>query len=322
MRHFKKSDDDLLPTASPLMRYRFIYHHAATWPVRRQCQLLGVSASGYYAWAGRPAPPAAPAPAWQQAAQQLFDAHPGRYGTRRLQAALAQQQASRPAPAPTESGAVGRDRLRRWLRQSGQQALCTRPPAPRPRTTQPDATARCAPNRLAEAPAPTAPNQIWQGDITYLPLASGAWVYLAAWRDAYSRTVVGWQVSATMTTDLVLDALRRAVAVRQPAAGLLVHADRGCQYTSRPFAKYLTEHKFIASCSRTGNPYDNALVESGWSTLKTELLPRQAVFADLAEARAEVEYYLGTYYNTQRLHSAIGYRTPTQFEQLPSPPNQ
>lgn len=300
------------------MRYRFIHQHAAAWSVRRQCQLLGVSASGYYAWAARPVPTAAPPPAWQQAAQQLFDAHAGRYGTRRLRAALAQQQANREAPA--QALAVGRDRLRRWLRETGQRALCTRPLAPRPRTTQPDPTARCAPNRLAQAPAPTAPNQIWQGAITYLPLASGGWAYLAAWRDAYSRAVVGWNVSAMMSTDLVLDALRRAVAVRQPAAGLLVHADRGCQCTSRPFTTYLTGQKFVASCSRTGN-YDNALVESGWSTLKTELLPGQAVFADLAEARAEVEYYLGTYYNTQRLHSAIGYRTPTQFEQLPKPPN-
>lgn len=298
------------------MRYAFIYQHTAQWPVRRQCRLLGVSASGYYAWAARPAPPVAPAPAWQRAAQQLFDAHSGRYGTRRLQAALTQQQ------TPAASFAVGRDRLRRWLRETGQRALCTRPPTPRPRTTQPDPAARCAPNRLADAPAPTAPNQIWQGDITYLPLASGGWAYLAAWRDAYSRAVVGWSVDATMTTDLVLDALQRAVAVRQPAEGLLVHADRGCQYTSRPCTRYLTAQKFVASCSRTGNPYDNALVESGWSTLKTELLPGQAVFADLAEARAEVEYYLGTYYNTQRIHSAIGYRTPTQFEQIPTHPNQ
>lgn len=301
------------------MRYRFIDQHAAQWPVRRQCQLLGVSASGYYAWVRRPAPPARPAPAWQQAAQQLFDAHAGRYGTRRLRAALAQQQAQQQSPAA--SIAVGRDRLRRWLRQTGQRALCTRPLAPRPRTTQADPAVRCAPNRLADAPAPTAPNQIWQGDITYLPLASGEWVYLAAWRDAYSRAVVGWQVSATMTTDLVLDALRRAVAVRRPPAGLLVHADRGSQYTSRPFTAYLTQQHFVASCSRTGNPYDNALVESGWSTLKTELLPGQAVFTDLTEARAEVEYYLGTYYNTQRLHSAIGYRTPLQFEQLPKKSN-
>lgn len=238
------------------------------------------------------------------------------------QAKGAQTQAQAQAQAQAESLAVGRARLRTWLRQTGRRALCTRPPAPRPRTTQPDPAARCAPNRLAQAPAPTAPNQIWQGDITYLPLADGSWAYLAAWRDAYPRAVVGWNVSATMTTDLVPDALRRAVAVRQPAAGLLVHADRGCQYTSRPFATYLSAQQFVASCSRTGNPYDNALVESGWSTLNTELLPGQAVFAELTEARAEVEDYLGTCYNTQRLHSAIGYRTPTQFEQQHTHPNQ
>lgn len=284
------------------MRYAFIRQYAPQWPVRRQCRLLDVSASGYYTWLVRPTPLPAPAPCWQVAAQALFDAHAGRYGTRRLRAALSQPPQTE---SESESVAVGRDRLRRWLRETGQRALCTRPPLPRPRTTQPDPLARCAPNRLAAAPPPTAPNQIWQGDITYLPLACGGWAYLAAWRDAYSRAVVGWKVDATMTTDLVLDALRRAVAVRQPAEGLLVHADRGCQYTSHAFTKYLTEQKFVASCSRTGNPYDNALVESGWSTLKTELLPHQAAFADLAEATTEIEYYLGTYYNTQRLHSAI-----------------
>ncbi len=306
------------------MRYAFISSHTPQWPVRRQCRLLGMSASGYYAWAVRPAPLAVPAPAWQQAAQQHVDAHAGRYGTRRLRAALAEQQtqALTQALTQTESVAVGRDRLRRWLRQTGQQALCTRPPVPRPRTTQPDPAARCAPNRLADAPPPTAPNQIWQGDITYLPLANGGWAYLAAWRDAYSRAVVGWKVDETMRTDLVLDALRRAVAVRQPAEGLLVHADRGCQYISHAFTDYLADAKFVASCSRTGNPYDNALVESGWSTLKTELLPHNAVFEDVQQAREEVEYYLGTYYNTLRLHSAIGYLTPTQFEHQPTTPNQ
>ena len=110
--------------------------------------------------------------------------------------------------------------------------------------------------------APQWPVRLWQG-ITYLPLACGGWAYLAAWRDACSRAVVGWNAGETMTTDLVLDALRRAVAVRQPEAGLLVHADCGCQYTSRSFPHYLAEHKFVVSCSRTGNPYDNALVESG-----------------------------------------------------------
>ena len=247
------------------MRYAFIFHHAPTWPVRRQCHLLGVSPSGYYAWSRRPPSPPGPVPAWQRAAQQLFDEHAGRYGTRRLRAALAQQAAAQP-PLPV----VGRARLRRWLRASGQQALCTRPPTPRPRTTQADPLARCAPNLLMNSAPPTAPNQIWQGDITYLPLASGGWAYLAAWRDAYSRTVVGWQVRATMTSELVLEALRRAVAVRPPAAGLLVHADRGSQYTSHAFGDYLRDRQFVASCSRTGNPYDNALVESGWSTRRCE----------------------------------------------------
>ncbi len=154
-------------------------------------------------------------------------------------------------------------------------------------------------------PTPTAANQIWLGDITYLPLASGGWAYLAAWRDAHSRAVMGLNVDERMTTDLCLT----PCAAPWPCA-------------SHAFTQYLTEQKFVASCSRTGNPYDNALVESGWSTLKPELLPQQAVFEDVQLAREEIEYYLGTYYNSLRLHSAIGYRTPTQFEQQFTPPTQ
>lgn len=112
------------------------------------------------------------------------------------------------------------------------------------------------------------------------------------------------------------------MAVRQPEPGPPVHAARGYHCTGRPVATYLTEQKFVASYSRTGNPYDNALVQSGWVTRRTDLPPGQAVFAELVEARAEVEYYLGTCYNTQRLHLAIGYRTPNQFEHQRAPPNQ
>jgi putative transposase len=288
-----------------MKRFAFIALHAPYWPVRQQCRLLGVSPSGYYAWQKR-APEAAIEPAlvaWQVAAQRVFTTHAGRYGQRRLRAQLRR-----------EGHAVGRQRLRGWLSVSGLRALCTRASSQPPRTTQADPQAVAAANKLANWPAATAPNQIWMGDITYLALATGHWAYLACWRDAFSRRVVGWQVSESLHTDLILTAFTRAVAVCQPPPGLLVHADRGSQYTSEAFTTLLNRTQAIASLSRPGNPYDNALAESGWSTLKTELLPRGACFADLEEARLELAEYLDHYYNTQRLHSALGYCTPLEVE--------
>ena len=239
------------------------------------------------------------------AAQRVFSTHAGRYGQCRLRAQLRR-----------EGHAVGRQRLRGWLIASGLRALCTRTVSRSPRITQADPQAIAAANKLATWPAATAPNHIWVGDITYLALvpATGQWAYLACWRDASSRRVVGWHVSESLHMDLILNAFNRAVAVCQPPPGLLVHADRGSQYTSDAFTQFLDRTQAIASLSRPGNPYDNALAESGWSTLKTELLPRGACCADLEEARFELAEYLDHYDNTQRLHSALGYCTPLEIE--------
>ena len=288
-----------------MQRFAFIALHAHRWPVRQQCQLLGVSPSGYYAWRRRaPTPAAEPAPAaWQVAAQRVFITHAGRYGQRRLRAQLRR-----------EGQEAGRQRLRGWLSSSGLRALCTRVGTRPPRTTQADPQAIAAANKLASWPAATAPNHTWVGDITYLALATGQGAYLACWRAAFSRRVVGWHVSESLPTDLILTAFNRAVAICQPPPGLLVHADRGSQCTSDAFTSLLDRTQAIASLSRPGNPYDNALAESGWRTLKTELLPRGACFADLEEARLELAEYLDHYYNTQRLHSALGYCTPLEIE--------
>ncbi len=153
------------------------------------------------------------------------------------------------------------------------------------------------------------------GDITYLPLAGGRWCYLATWRDACSRRVVGWQLDAQMPAELVTTARERALAVRQPAPGLIIHADRGAQYTSATCRACIEKAQARPSDARVGNPYDNAQAEAGWSTRKTELLLARAAFADLEEDRLEVAYYFDTYFNLDRHHSAIGYQSPHQFEQ-------
>ena len=282
-----------------MSRYVFIAACAKPWPVQVLCQVLAVSPAGYYQWRQRPA--AAPAP-WQVVAQAAFTRHARRYGTRRLRAEL-----------HAEGHAVGRYALRSWLHRAGLRALSTRPQ--RPRTTVADPAALVAENRLPGQPAPTAPNQVWVGDITYLPLLGGRWCYLATWRDACSRRVVGWHLAAQMPTELVLHALEQTLTLRQPAPGLIIHADRGSQYTSAACRARIDRAKAVPSFSRPGNPYDNAQAEASWSTLKTELLPPGTAFASLEEARLEVAHYLDTYFNLDRRHSALGYRSPHQFEQ-------
>ena len=148
----------------------------------------------------------------------------------------------------------------------------------------------------------------------YLPLMGRCWCYLATWRDARSRRVVGWHLAAQMPTELVLHALEQALTLRQPAPGLIIHADRGSQYTSAAGRARIAQARAVPSFSRPGNPYDNAQAEAGWSTLKTELLSQGSTFACLEEACLEVAQYLDTYYPLNRRHSALGYRTH-QFEQ-------
>lgn len=281
-----------------MSRYQFIEQVAAAEPVQVLCRVLAVSVAGYYQWRSRPA---RPTPAWEPAATAAFSRHAQRYGTRRLRAELR-----------AEGYAVGRYALRSWLRRRGLRALSTRPH--RPRTTVADPEAVVAENLLLGQPAPTAPNQVWVGDITYLPLVGGRWCYLATWRDTCSRRVVGWHLDQHMPTELVLTALEQALTLRRPAPGLIIHADRGSQYTSSACRTRIEKAQALASYSRPGNPYDNAQAEAGWSTLKTELLPHGGAFANLEEARLEVAYYLDTYFNLDRRHSALGYRSPHQFE--------
>lgn len=281
-----------------MSRYQFIEQAAATEPVQVLCRVLHVSSAGYYQWRNRLVKPIA---TWQSAATVAFERHARRYGTRRLRAEL-----------QAEGHPIGRCALRSWLRCQGLRALTTRPQ--RPRTTVADPDALVAENLLLGQPAPTAPNQVWVGDITYLPLVGGRWCYLATWRDACSRRVVGWHLDVQMPTELVLIALEQALTLRQPPPGLIIHADRGSQYTSAACQKRITDAGGLPSFSRPGNPYDNAQAEAGWSTLKTELLPLREPFASLEEARLEVAYYLDTYFNLDRRHSALGYRSPHQFE--------
>lgn len=169
-----------------------------------------------------------------------------------------------------------------------------------------------APNRLAQLPAASAPNQIWAGDITYIPTQEG-WLYLAGIMDCYSRRIVGWAMDQNLDTQLVLSAWNMAWTHRQPAPALVFHSDRGCQYASADFRQALAHTQTLASMSRKANCYDNAAMESFWNTLKQELVYR-CCFKTRAQARQAIFDFIETFYNRRRLHSSLNYLCPVDFE--------
>ncbi|UPL50187.1 IS3 family transposase [Hymenobacter sublimis] len=247
-------------------------------------------------------------PAWQVAVREAFAYHSQRYGTRRLRAEVS-----------AEGHAVGSWRRRRVLLAHGLRAQ--QPRSFVPRTTDSDPAVRAAPNRLPGQPAPTAPNRIWVGDITYLPRQGGGWLYLAAWLDRCSRKIVGFGAAGaarrtcvrdTMPEDLVSEALRRALVVRRPLAGLVVHSDQGSQYTATRFKALLARHGAVQSMNRRGNCYDNEHAESFWSRFKAKLLDGGS-FPGLTEAKLEISHHIA-YYNAERRHSALDYCSPNHFE--------
>ena len=264
------------------------------------CRVLGVSRSGYGAWQAQAQGTRAQENArLDQAIQETFLDQRQAYGSPRLAVELQAQGWS-----------CSENRVARRMQVLGLQARRKRRFVPR--TTQSDPASPIAPNRMAERPAPTGVNQVWVADITYLPTQAG-FVYLACVLDRYSRRIVGWSLAATLESQLVLAALGQAVRRRAPTAGCLHHSDRGSQYASQAYRQLLAEQKLEASMSRAGNCYDNAAMESFWSTLKAEGL--NEVLADEAATRQAVFDYIETFYNRVRRHSNLGYLSPVKFEQ-------
>lgn len=281
------------------MKYAFIAAHAGQFSIQRMCQVLRVGRSGYYAWSKRK--PSARAQANQALLERIRDVYQDSrqsYGSPRLRLALRAQGI-----------ACGRHRVARLMRASG---LCARPKRRfRPQTTQRAGYVVPAPNRLNQDFVATAPNQKWVSDFTYIETGEG-WLYLAVVLDLFSRRVVGWAMRATMDTALVKAALEMALEDRQPAEGLLHHSDQGCQYTATAYLACLTTAAAQLSMSGAGNCYDNAVVESFFSSLKTECVT--GPFRTRAAARTTIFEYLEVWYNRQRLHSSLGYCSPVDFE--------
>jgi transposase InsO family protein len=280
--------------------YAFIAEHAKEYPVRRMCAVLKVSTSGYYDWHQRPLSERAQAN--EQLLKAIRRAHKASrqtYGSPRIQAALER-----------EGIQAGKHRIARLMRENG--LVGKAPKRKRPRTTQRSKGALVAPNLLAQDFTASRPNQVWLADITYIDTLEG-WLYLAGVLDLYARPIVGWAMDEHLEASLVERALLMALGRRLPDPGLLHHSDQGSQYTSHLIQSLLAKHEIQVSMSGVGNCYDNAPMESFFGTLKTECAT--APFATRAEARRTIFEYLEVWYNRQRLHSAIGYLPPAEFEQ-------
>lgn len=279
------------------MIHKLVTQWAGEASIKQLCLALGVSRSGYYAARARQAQPKALCHDSLHI-KAAFAASGNTYGSRRLQAALCAQGL-----------VIGRYRCRSLMQAHGLHAQWRRKFA---HTTDSKHALAVAGNVLDRQFTVQQANQVWVCDITYIRTANG-WLYLAAVLDLYSRSIVGWAMAASMPAALVCKALQMAITSRYPAPGLLLHSDRGSQYASDEHRKLLDKHGLVASMSRKGNCWDNAVMERFFLNLKMERV-WQHRYANHSEAMRDVADYIVNFYNRERLHSSLGYRSPEQFE--------
>jgi len=269
-------------------------------PISVACELLGVSRSGYHAWATRAPSDRALSDAWLlERIRQIHAENRQVYGSRRIQAELRLGQGIE----------VSRKRVQRLMRQAGLSGLVARK---RGATTIRVPGVRVADDLVQRAFRPVAPNVLWVADITYLRTWEG-WVYLAAVQDAYSRRIVGWSMNSHMRAELVVDALQMALQRRRPGPGLVHHSDQGSQFVSLAFGQKARDAGIAVSMGSKGDCYDNAVAESFFATLKKELVHRRS-WPTRRELISEVFEFVEGFYNTTRRHSTLGYLSPAQFE--------
>ncbi len=281
------------------MRFGFIAKHRGIWPVSWICEALGVSRSGFHAWLNRsPSARSRHDEILVSSIDRSFKSSDRTYGARRVWHDVL-----------AEGLSCGLHRIERLMRQNGLRARPHRRGLPK------DTGERVAvsDNLLDRAFEASGPNQKWIADFTYIWTAEG-WLYVAAVVDLFSRRVVGWAMKAEMTAQLVTDALIMAIWRRGKPDSLLHHSDQGSQYTSEQFQRLMADHGITCSMSRSGNVWDNAAMESFFSSLKTERTARK-VYRTRDDARADVFDYIERFYNPRRRHSTLGYMSPVEFEE-------
>ena len=280
--------------------YRFVEAEKAVFPITTMCRVLEVSASGYFAWRRRP--PSARAISDGQLLELIRAIHQrsrGTYGVPRVHAELLFDHDQR----------VSRKRVARLMRGAGLEGVHRRRGT---WTTKRDRDAAPAPDLVQRQFAPPGPDQLWVADITYVPTWSG-FLYLAVVVDAWSRAVVGWSMAGHLRTELIIDALDMALWRRPAASGVIFHSDRGTQYTSLAFGRRCRQAGILASMGSVGDAYDNAVAESFFATLETELIDRHS-WRTRADARLAVFDFIEAWYNPHRRHSFIGQLSPAEYE--------
>jgi transposase InsO family protein len=267
--------------------------------IRRICVTLEVPRSSYY-HAAEPTPTQLSDQQIGEVIEEIFKRHRRRYGYRRIWEELSDQ-----------SIVCAADRVRRIMKERGLRAIQPKTYVPKTSDGRAD---KPSPNLLLDQPLPTQPDQVWAGDITFIP-ASGRWLYLAVIIDLYSRKIVGWALADHLRSELVIDALQQALGSRSKDQKPIFHSDRGSQYGSTAYRQLLSQAGMRQSMSARANPYHNAWTESFMGTLKSEML-QDGCFLNDNDARTEIFAYIESYYNTHRKHSSLGYKTPAQFETL------
>lgn len=281
------------------MKYEFISDHRSALRVKKMCQALRVSRSGYYDWRSR-------CPSWRDRSNQIlleqinkaFQDSRGTYGSPRITAELR-----------ANGDTCGQNRVARLMKVSGIIAKTRRRFKV---TTDSGHNKPVAANLVNRRFAAEKPNHLWSSDITYIWTKEG-WLYLSVVLDVYSRRIVGWSMNRRLTKELVVDAVNQALRYRDPGSDMIFHSDQGSQYASDQFRKLLDDHDIKASMSGKGNCYDNAITETFFHTLKTELVYFEN-YQTREEARLSIFEYIEVFYNRKRRHSAIGYESPVDFE--------
>lgn len=286
------------------MKYAWIEEHKDSFPVNMMCRVLGANKSAYYAWKKRtPGPRAQRSQRIRESVKQVHEESNQIYGSYKIADELGKDPLLETACRNTVAKAMKELNLKSRVSKQF-----------KPTTTINDPSKKPADNILNQVFEAAGPNQKWVTDITYLPLASG-FVYLAVVLDLFSRKVVGWELSESLATPLVSSALRAAIENRKPETSeLLLHSDRGCQYTSDEYQRQLKTMNIACSMSRTGCCYDNAVMERFFWSLKHEWTKFET-FQGIEQARASVFQYIETFYNRKRIHQSLKYLSPEQFEE-------